>query len=185
MKLEIKNTISSLKKGKKILYPTDTVWGLGCDVFDENAIKQIYQIKNREDSKSLILLVSDLEMLQKYVEVSSEVIQMISEERPTTIVYQKVKKLPNYLLASDGSVAIRVVKDEFCQKLIKEFGKPIVSTSANVSGEPTAQIFSEISDTILREVDYVVNWRQDDQSRSQPSRILMVEKDGNYKTIRE
>ena len=185
MNSEISKIVNHLKEGKTILYPTDTVWGLGCDVFFENSVRKIYRIKNREDSKALILLVSNIEMLSKYVELDDNTIDYLNSDRPTTIIYSKIKNLPEYILASDGSVAIRIVKDQFCEKIINQFGKPIVSTSANISGEPTAQIFSEISETILSEVEYVVNWRQDDDVISEPSKIIKILENNQIQIIRQ
>lgn len=185
MKVEIQNTLKHLKNGETILYPTDTVWGLGCNVFEEKAVKKIYKIKQREDSKALIILVANLEMLEQYVYINEEIIALINNERSTTIIYSNTKCLPNYILANDGSVAIRVVKDEFCKEMINELGKPIVSTSANISGQPTPQNYSEINETILRDIDYVVNWRQEDESNASPSKIIKILNNAKFQIIRE
>ena len=185
MNKEIVNTIARLKNGEVILYPTDTVWGVGCDIFNEQAVRSIYKIKQREDSKSLIVLVSSFEMLQNYVEFSKEIVEEINSDKPTTIIYSEIKKIPKYLLAKDGSIAIRIVKDAFCKELINQLGKPIISTSANVSGGVTPQIFSEISKTILSDVDYVVNWRQDDKTIVLPSKIIKVIGKDKIQIIRE
>ena len=182
---EISITNKFLKENKVILYPTDTVWGLGCDMFNDEAVKRIYQIKKREDAKALILLVSDLEMLKKYVVVNEFVKEFLSSERPTTIIYSNTKNLPSYILANDASVAIRVVKDEFCKTLITKLGNPIISTSANKSGEITAQFYSEISESILSEVDYVVNWRKEDKTVVLPSKIVKILNNGNHQIIRK
>lgn len=181
---EIINTINQLKVGQTILYPTDTVWGLGCDVFNEEAVKKIYKIKQREDSKALIILVSDLDMLSRYVSVNESINEFFSSNRPTTIIYSETKNLPKYILANDGSVAIRIVKDEFCKQVISQLGNPIVSTSANISGEFTPQIFTEIKETILSDVDYVVNWRQEDLSKSKSSRIIRILDNNQHQIIR-
>ena len=173
--------------GNIILYPTDTVWGIGCDAMDVNAIKKIYKIKEREESKAMILLVADLDMLNKYVpDIPPAVAEVIEQqEQPTTYVFNQVQNLPDELLADDGSIAIRVVKDEFCHKLIRQVGRPIVSTSANISGEPSPATFSEIQDTIKERVDYVVNWRQQDEQKAKPSRIVRVGTDGSQEVIRK
>jgi len=185
MNQEIEYTIAHLKNGEVILYPTDTVWGIGCDIFDEKAVRSIYKIKQREDSKSLIILVSSIEMLMEYVNVSKEIKKELDKDKPTTIIYTDIKRIPNYLLAKDGSVAIRIVKDAFCKELINQLGKPIISTSANVSGGVTPQIYSEISKTILSDVDYVVNWRQDDKTIVLPSKIIKVIGKDKIQIIRE
>ncbi len=165
-----------LKEGKTLLYPTDTVWGIGCDATNERAVKKIYQIKKREESKSLIILVDSLEMLLNYVEKipkkAKEILQTSSS--PTTIIYQGAKNLAKNTIASDGTIAIRIVQDPFCQELIKQFGKPLVSTSANISGNPTPKSFSEIDQSILNTVDYVVNLRQNEIAEKS-STILKIE----------
>jgi L-threonylcarbamoyladenylate synthase len=173
--------------GNVILYPTDTVWGIGCDALDANAIKRIYKIKEREESKSMILLVADEEMLQKYVaELPADFTEILEQQqRPTTYIFTKAKNLPKELLAEDGSIAIRITKEDFSHKLIRQIGRPIVSTSANVSGEPSPATFSGISDTIKDRVDYVVNWRHNDETKSEPSRIVKIEADGTQHIIRE
>lgn len=170
--------INSLKSGKTILYPTDTVWGLGCDATNQEAVKKIYQLKNREESKSLIILVDSVKMLQKHVgnipEKALEILKI--SEKPTTIIYNNPKGLALNTIASDNTIAIRIPQDEFCIQLIKEFGKPIVSTSANVSGESTPKSFSEISEAILKNVDYVVNLHQE-KVAEKSSTILKIEGD--------
>lgn len=167
-----------LNKGKTILYPTDTVWGVGCDATNEEAVKRIYKLKNREESKSLIILVDSIEMLQCYVEdIPEKALQTLKEsKKPTTIIYNNPKGLAPNMIASDNTIAIRIPQDEFCIQLIKEFGKPIVSTSANVSGEPTPKSFSEISKAILKNVDYVVDLHQEKISEKS-STILKIEGD--------
>ncbi|MGQ3678090.1 L-threonylcarbamoyladenylate synthase [Tenacibaculum discolor] len=171
-----KESIKALLKGQTILYPTDTVWGLGCDATDEDAVKKIYQLKNREESKSLIILVDSIEMLQNHVgNIPEKALEILKTSvKPTTIIYNKPKGLAPNTIASDNTIAIRIPQDEFCIQLIKEFGKPIVSTSANVSGEPTPKSFSEISQAILKSVDYVVNLHQD-KVAEKSSTILKIE----------
>jgi len=172
----MEEVISCLKQEKTILYPTDTVWGLGCDATNEEAVKKIYQLKNREESKSLIILVNSIEMLQDYVEnIHEKALQILKEsKKPTTIIYNNPKGLAPNTIASDNTIAIRIPQDEFCVQLIKEFGKPIVSTSANVSGEPTPKSFSEISEAILKNVDYVVDLHQE-KVAEKSSTILKIE----------
>ena len=182
---EIQNISTLLEEGKTLLYPTDTVWGIGCDATDFNAISKIYNIKQRAESKSLIVLVDSLQMLQKYVKLIPEkAIEILRKSiKPTTIIYQNPKGLAKNCSSSDNTIAIRIVQSEFCKELIHQFGKPIVSTSANVSGEPTPKSFAEISRTILDSVDYVVNLQQE-KITSTSSRILRIT-DEKVEVIRE
>lgn len=156
---EIKSAITQLRKGGTVLYPTDTVWGLGCDATNFNAVQKIYALKNREESKSLVVLVSSIEMLKRYIqEIPQKALELIKEiAKPTTIIYQNPLGLAENMIASDNSVAIRIPNHAFCIKLIEEFDKPIVSTSANPSGHSTPTSFSEIHVSILEGADYVVN----------------------------
>lgn len=182
---EIKNTLAFLEKKKTILYPTDTVWGIGCDATSVDAVKEIYRIKKRSESKSLVVLVSSFYMLRRYVRVTSAVKELLRDsERPTTIIYSNPQGIAKNAIASDNTVAIRIVQNEFCRKLIKRFGKPIVSTSANISGNPTPKSFKEIELAILESVDYVVNLQRD-IINSKPSRILKIEEDGTVTIIRD
>ncbi|MDE1206809.1 L-threonylcarbamoyladenylate synthase [Tenacibaculum larymnensis] len=178
MQVKYNSIIDALKTAKTILYPTDTVWGLGCDATNEEAVKKIYKLKNREESKSLIILVDSIKMLLNYVEsIPEKALQILKEsKKPTTIIYNNPKGLAPNTIASDNTIAIRIPQDEFCIQLIKEFGNPIVSTSANVSGEPTPKSFSEISEAILKNVDYVVNLHQD-KVAEKSSTILKIEDD--------
>lgn len=173
--LEIITTKQHLENGKIILYPTDTVWGLGCDATNFEAVSKIYQLKNRKESKSLIVLVSSINMLKKYVSVSNKVIKILKDQdKPTTIIYNNPKDFAKNTIAKDNTIAIRIVQDEFCRKLIKKFGKPIVSTSANVSTKPTPKSFKEISKPILEGVDYIVNLHQN-KVNIKSSTILKVD----------
>ncbi|MGB0879656.1 MAG: L-threonylcarbamoyladenylate synthase [Polaribacter sp.] len=171
---EISTTKACLEAGKTILYPTDTVWGIGCDATNFEAVSKIYTIKNREESKSLIVLVSSLNMLKKYVQVSKKALEILQNtEKPTTIIYKNSKGFAENIMAEDDSIAVRIVQDDFCRKLIKQFGKPIVSTSANISGKSTPKSFSEIDNTILDNVDYVVNLYQHKKT-NKSSTILKI-----------
>jgi L-threonylcarbamoyladenylate synthase len=164
-----------LNKGKIILYPTDTVWGLGCDATDTKSVAKIYELKNRVESKSLIVLVSSLHMLKKYVSVPKKAIEILQNaSKPTTIIYQNPKGFAKNTIASDHTIAIRIIKDDFCRKLIKRFGKPIVSTSANISGEDTPKSFSEISSTILDSVDYIVNLQRNKVNKNSSTIVKIV-----------
>lgn len=182
----IQETIHHLLLRGTILYPTDTVWGLGCDATNEKAVTKIYKIKNRAESKSLIILVNSFKMLQEYVEnIPQEVIEILNNaEKPTTIIYNNPKGLASNVIANDNTVAIRIVQDEFCQQLIKEFGKPIVSTSANISGEATPMSFKEINPLLLDAVDYVVNLQQESVA-TQSSRILKILENGTIQVLRD
>jgi L-threonylcarbamoyladenylate synthase len=182
---EIYNSLTCLNNKKVILYPTDTVWGIGCDATNNTSVSEIYKIKNRSESKSLVILVSSINMLQKYVKVTIHLKNHINaSKQPTTIIYQNPKGLASNVIASDNSVAIRIVQDDFCRKLIKKFGKPIVSTSANVSGNSTPTSFKEIEPVILESVDYVVNLHQN-RINKKSSRIIKLEGDGSIKIIRD
>lgn len=183
---EVETALDVLRDGGVILYPTDTIWGLGCDATDAQAIKRIYQIKNREDSKSLIILVADeRDVLQYVASPDLAVFDFIEEQtRPTTIIFEQAVALPDNLIAEDGSIAIRIVRDEFCRHLIKRLRKPIVSTSANISGQASPQNFLEVSEEIKHAVDHVVKWRQDDAAPSLPSQIIKWNNDGTRTVIR-
>ena len=172
----IEETLEHLVNGNTILYPTDTVWGLGCDATNNEAVKEIYKIKNREESKSLIVLVSSLEMLKKHVTVPVQAVRILENTtKPTTIIYSNPKGIAsNIVNKEDNTLAIRIVQNDFCEELIDKFGKPIVSTSANVSGNPTPKSFSEIEKAILDSVDYIVNLQQDKVSEKS-STILKIE----------
>lgn len=186
MRTEIENAITVLKKGGIILYPTDTVWGIGCDATRPGSIDRIYQLKKRTNDKSLICLVSDLNMLEQYVEkvpkAAYDVIKF--SVTPTTIVYDDPIRVSENLIAADNSMAIRIVEDEFCKKLIRRFKRPLVSTSANLSGEKTPLNFQEISKEILEGVDYVVNLHRDKKA-AKPSTIIKIKNDGTVKVIRD
>lgn len=175
-----------LLAGKTILYPTDTVWGVGCDATNDKAVSKIYKIKKREESKSLIILVSSLSMLKEYVVVPKNVIKVIKESiNPTTIIYQNPKGISGKIInKEDNSVAIRIVKDDFCQKLITQFGKPIVSTSANISGEDTPNFFEDISEEVKLNTEFIVSLLDEKQKTIKPSTILKINKDGLIITLR-
>lgn len=185
MNLEIAKTINILKKQGIILYPTDTVWGIGCDATNVTAVSKIYKIKQRKESKSLVVLVSDIKMLKKYItSISLEILTVLKEAKhPTTIIYKNPKGLAKNTIALDNTVAIRIPKNDFCVSLIKKFGKPIISTSANTSGELTPIKFSEIKPSILHNVDYIVNSCHK-KATKKPSTILKVENDGKITVIR-
>jgi L-threonylcarbamoyladenylate synthase len=171
---EVEAALQVLRNGGVILYPTDTIWGIGCDATNEAAVKKIYGIKQREDSKSMIVLMADeREVLQYVAAPDLAVFDFIEKQsRPTTVVFEHALNLPSNLVAADGSVAIRLVKDEFCRHLVKRLRKPIVSTSANISGEPAPKNYNDVSEVIRNKVDHIVKWRQDDLTPSVPSQII-------------
>ena len=171
---EIKNALAILRTGGIILYPTDTVWGLGCDATNSEAVQKIFNLKKREDSKSLIVLMADERDIMQYVATPDlSVFDFIRQQlRPTTIIYENAIGFADNLLAQDGSVAIRIVKDDFCRHLIKRLKKPIVSTSANISKMTTPATFAEISKEIKAGVDYIVQWRQEENQPVEPSQII-------------
>ncbi|HUQ97026.1 MAG TPA: L-threonylcarbamoyladenylate synthase [Chitinophagaceae bacterium] len=183
---DLQNTLGVLQKGGVILYPTDTIWGLGCDATNSSAIKKIYNLKERPASKSLILLLANAHDLLHYVAAPDPYVfdYINTLQRPTTLIFENAINLPENLIAENGSIGIRIVQDAFCKHLIKRFRKPIVSTSANKSGDPAPQIFSEITDAIKKGVDYCVRWRQDDSTRAQPSQIVKWNKNGTVTVIR-
>ena len=185
MRTEIENAIAALKKGGLILYPTDTVWGIGCDATHPNAIERIYNLKKRLNDKSLICLVADLNMLEQYVEKVPKAAYDVLKfsVTPTTIVYDDPIRISENLIAADNSLAIRIADDEFCKKLIRKFRRPLVSTSANISGEKTPSNFQEISKEILEGVDYVVNLPSA-KSCNSASSIIKINLDGTISKIR-
>lgn len=183
---EISNALTVLKRGGIILYPTDTVWGIGCDATNADAIDKIYALKKRSESKALICLVSDFKMLNQYVEEVPEVAYDILKyaAKPTTIVYDQPIRIAENLVGEDDTLGIRVTKDDFCNRLIRKMKKPLVSTSANISGEKTPESFSQISPEILKGVDYVVNLHQSKKT-AKPSAIIKLSNDGKVKVIRK
>lgn len=171
---DIGQCLKVLDDGGLILYPTDTVWGIGCDATNEAAVEKIYALKKRPDEKAMIVLVADeREVLQYVAGPDLQVFDYLQEaKKPTTVIYEGAIGLADNLVAADGSIAIRICNDVFCKHLIKRFRRPIVSTSANVSGEASPRIFSEISDQVRAGVDYEVKYRQDDKTISSPSSVI-------------
>ena len=186
MDADIIQCLKVLSAGGLILYPTDTVWGIGCDATNEEAVSRVYQLKQRNDSKALIVLIDSADHLDHYVvdvpAIARELIDVAV--KPLTIIYEGAYNLAPNLLGAEDSVGIRIPNDEFCHRLCERFGKPIVSTSANVSGQPTAKIFAEIDDAIVGGVDHVVEYRRGDITPHQPSNIILLSRDGTFKIIR-
>ena len=183
---EIKKAVEVILSGGIILYPTDTIWGIGCDATNRKAVQKIYDIKQRDDSKSMLVLVNGISMLEEYLEnIPLQALNIIKQsEKPTTIIYPGARNLADNLVAPDGSIGIRITSDLFCRKLIAITGKPIVSTSANISGEQSPAAFHKIKTLIREQIDYVVNWRQDETAPSAPSAIIKLEDDGTITTLR-
>lgn len=184
---DIRNCLRVLREGGVILYPTDTVWGLGCDPSNSNAVEKIFSIKKRHESKSLILLADSVAMVQRYVrEIPAAALELIDvADKPVTIIYPGAKNLAAAIVSEDGSVGIRITSEKFCSSLIREFRKPIVSTSANVSGESTPSTFKEISDEIIDSVDYVADYRKNDRQRHKPSPVIKIDLNGVISIIRK
>lgn len=184
---DIKKACQVLYEGGVILYPTDTVWGIGCDATNPEAVKRVYDIKQRVDSKALLVLVDSTVKVDFYVDQVPSVAWDLIEltDKPLTLIYDGARNLAPNLIAQDGSIGIRVTTEKFSHQLCQRFRKAIISTSANISGEPTPSNFSEISDDIKSKVDYIVGYRQEDMSRPKPSSIIKVGSGGQIKIIRE
>ena len=183
----VSKALKTLFEGGTILYPTDTIWGIGCDATNPDAVRKIFQIKKRPDTKGMLLLVSSVEMLEEYItripEKALEVLQ--SATSPLTIIYPEARNLPISLIHPDGSIGIRITHDGLCLSIIRRFGKPLVSTSANFSGNPHPRSFSGIDPELKKMVDHIVGWRQDDRSVYSPSKIIKFDKKGLMEVIRE
>lgn len=171
---DIEPCLKVLQEGGLILYPTDTVWGIGCDATNEAAVEKIYTLKQRPDNKAMIVLLADEREVLKYVAAPDlQVFDYLETTvRPTTVIYENALGFAENLIGTDGSIAIRICKEEFCKHLIKRFRKPIVSTSANISGDPTPKLFKEISNDIKKGVDYITEYRQADETIAQPSSVI-------------
>lgn len=184
---DLKKACEILANGGLILYPTDTIWGIGCDATNQDAVNRIFSLKQRVDSKALIVLLDTTAKLDYYVEdvpdLALDLIEM--SDKPITIIYDKGKNIASNLLADDCSIAIRITQERFSNELCKRFRKPIVSTSANISGTKAPACFSEIEDTIKSGVDYIVKYRQDEKQKAKASSILKLGNDGEIKIIRE
>ncbi len=184
---DLQEALATLREGGLILYPTDTVWGIGCDATNEEAVQEVFALKQRSDAKSLLLLVENAGRLPSYIEEMPDLAWDLIEmsEKPLSIIYDKAKNLAPSVIAEDGSVGIRVCEEPFIKDLLRQFKKPIVSTSANISGQPTPAIFAEISEEIKSGVDYCVQYRQEDTESVKSSSILKLGNGGEIKIIRE
>lgn len=183
---DIKNCIDALRNGGTILYPTDTVWGLGCDATNEEAVDKIFALKQRPKEKSMIVLLADAkDILQHVAAPPPDIIALVEAfERPTTVIYPHGLGFADNVLNADGSIAIRVTTDPFCKALIKRLRAPLVSTSANLSGQPTAAIFQEVNPAIVNGVDYAVRHRRNDTTKASPSRLVRMNDDGEMEILR-
>lgn len=183
---DIRNAVEVMKKGGVILYPTDTVWGIGCDATNAEAVAKVYKIKHRDDSKALICLVDSEARLQRYVRNVPSVAWDLLElaEKPTTVILDNAVNLAPNLIAEDGSIAMRITKEAFSKELCFRFQKPVVSTSANISGEPAAQNYGDISQELLDAVDYVCWTRRQEHKPHKPSSIIKLAENGEVKIIR-
>ncbi len=183
---DIKNACKVMYEGGIILYPTDTVWGIGCDATNAEAVRKVYELKRREDTKAMLVLVDSAVKVDFYVQDVPEVAWDLIElaDKPLTIIYDGARNLAPNLVSSDGSIGIRVTTEKFSHRLCQQFRKAIVSTSANISGEPGAACFDEISEEIKAGVDYIVGYRQDDLSRPKPSSIIKLGQGGTINIIR-
>ena len=183
---DLNSSLKTLAGGGVILYPTDTIWGIGCDATNSKAIEKVFDIKKRAESKSLIILVDSEQMLAHYVSQVPDIVHDLIEQydRPLTIIYPSAQNLPRNLVAPDGSIAIRVVRHPFCQQLISRFGKPITSTSANISGMPSPASFQSISAEVLQSVDYTVFFDRENPRAAIPSTIIRINLHGEFEIIR-
>ena len=187
MEEDIRQAVEVMRRGGVILYPTDTIWGIGCDATNEEAVRRVYDIKRRDDSKALICLVDSADRLQRYVgDVPGVAWDLIEyADKPLTLILDNARNLAPNLLAEDGSVGLRVTREEFSRQLCYRFQKAVVSTSANVSGEPSPACFADICDEILNAVDYVVQSRRNEKKKAAPSSIIKLRPDGEITLIRK
>lgn len=189
-KEDLQEALRVLRAGGIIVYPTDTVWGIGCDATNAEAVKRIYALKEREDSKSMLVLIDSAAKLDYYVEVPETAEMLLEatnkeETKPMTIIYPKARHLAENLVAEDGSIGIRITDEAFSKALCAQLKRPIVSTSANISGHPTAHFFHEIEEAVLGGADYVCHFRREDETPHEPSAIIKVNSDGTFRIIRE
>ena len=195
-KEDLQTALRVLRDGGIIVYPTDTVWGIGCDATNETAVRRIYALKQREDSKSMLVLLDSAAKLDYYVDVPEAAEMLLGVEsqkskeesdssKPLTIIYPNARHLAANIVAEDGSIGIRIANETFSKALCAQLKRPLVSTSANVSGHPTARFFHEIETAILEGADYICQYRREDETPCEPSSIIKVNSDGSFKIIRE
>lgn len=184
---DLNKALETLKNGGLILYPTDTIWGIGCDATNAKAVEKVFALKGRDHQKSLILLLHNDNQLASYVNDIPEVAYELIEytEKPLTIVYSNAKNLAPNVIAADGSIGIRIIRHPFCEQLLQRFRKPIVSTSANISGEVSPSFFGEISQEVKSGVDYIVEYGQDDNSKEKSSTVMKLDPSGKFEFLRK
>jgi len=184
---EINKTVEILRSGGTILYPTDTIWGIGCDASNQKAVDKIYKIKKRIEGKSLLVLVDSIERIADYVDnLNPVIIDLVKNyNRPLTVIYPNAKNVAKGVSAADNTIGIRVVNDDFCRQLIRTFGKAIVSSSANISGDPAPVLYPQITSEIRKNVDYTVNLYHDRIRSMKPSRIIRVKENGDFEIFRQ
>lgn len=187
MNEDLQKALEVLKNGGVILYPTDTVWGLGCDATNAVAVERVYQIKKRETSKRMLILMENPALLDRYVDDVPEIAWDLIEisETPLTIIFPNARNIAPNLIADDGTIGIRFTREEFSKELIRRFRRPVVSSSANISGKVTPEFFAEIDTAIIDAVDYVVKYRQNEISPFQPSSIIKLDRGGRIEIIRK
>ena len=186
LKEQIKQTADVLRKGGIILYPTDTIWGLGCDATNEQAVQKIYSLKQRSDSKAMLVLLDDVGKIASYAsmpDVAYDLLEAIVT--PTTIIYPEARNLAPSMICEEKTIGIRITTEEFTKELLRAFRKPIVSTSANISGQPSPKFFSDISDEIKQGVDFIVNYRREEKILHKPSSIIKLGLGGEIEIIRK
>lgn len=183
---DIQNAVEVLKNGGVILYPTDTIWGLGCDATNPQAVDKIFKIKKRRESKSFIVLIDEFKHLRNYIQKVPDIAYDLlkSIENPLTVIYSDAKNLAQNAVAQDSTIAIRIPKNNFCKDLIKAFGKPITSTSANISGQVAPVSYQQIAEEVLQQADYAVKYKQNEFIVAKPSTIIRLHNDGNYDIVR-
>jgi len=181
---EIENALKVLSEGGIILYPTDTIWGIGCDATNDKAVKRVYELKKRAKSKALIILIAEYAHMYKLLDqVSPNAYEYMHKSKPTTVIFDNIKNISNHVMAEDGSAAVRLVKDKFCENLILNLGQPLVSTSANLSGGENPKQFSDINIELKNNVDYIVNLRRE-EIMDTPSSIIKLFSNGKINKIR-
>ena len=184
---DLQEALRILRRGGIVLYPTDTIWGIGCDATNEEAVSKVFALKQRADSKSMLVLVDSVARLERYVDIPESAEQLLAvaeDSKPMTIIYPNAHGVAQELIAPDGSLGIRITREAFSRALCAGLGKPIVSTSANISGEPAAQTFAQISEAIRNGVDYVCQYRRNDNTPKQPSAIIKINADNTFIIIR-
>jgi len=186
LKMEVARAAEVIKRGGVILYPTDTVWGIGCDATNEEAVRRVYALKQREDTRAMLVLLEDVGRLENYAEVPEVAYELLEvADRPLTVVYSGARNLARNLVAADGSIGIRVTREVFSRALVARVRRPVVSTSANLSGEPAPGCFAEIAEEVKQGVDYVVDYRREEPAGAVPSSIIRLGPRGEVKIIRK